>query len=379
MSNRETVRTTASEPNLRMGGILQRTCASCGQHTVAGGGCSECDMKKSLLQRNPSNSKVTNGVPPMVHEVLRSPGQPLDAATRAFMEPRFGHDFSGVRVHTDSRAVQSAQAVNALAYTMGRDIVFGDGLYRPRTSEGNKLLAHELAHVVQQNSSKVDNVQTAKISEPSDALEQEADHAAQSVLAGTPASVSPAAAGLVQRLGANPGCTPAQANLIHQAIFNARGWINKAIPALEGSPLSATALASLRRNFGPTYGVAANASLIHDRLVAARRAMGANSYSCATAPADAICAAGSCGWSGVGSHASTICSNNTLGAGNTWQFQAGCMLHEAFHATFSGMTATHDFYSGWHGQSGSTAGYPGAGIDPLLNADSYTTLVMELS
>src|SRR5947209_15066228 len=79
-------------------------------------------------------------------------GQPLDAGTRAFMESRFGHDFSRVRVHTDSRAAESAQAINALAYTVGRNVVFGRGQYAPGTSEGSKLLAHELTHVVQTSS-----------------------------------------------------------------------------------------------------------------------------------------------------------------------------------------------------------------------------------
>jgi hypothetical protein len=89
-------------------------------------------------------------VPLIVHDVLRSPGQPLDAATRAFFEPRFGRDFSQVRVHTDAPAAESAQAVNALAYTMGRDIVFGAGEYALGTTAGQWLLAHELAHTVQQ-------------------------------------------------------------------------------------------------------------------------------------------------------------------------------------------------------------------------------------
>src|SRR5207245_97025 len=88
--------------------------------------------------------------PPIVHEVLRAPGQPLDAATRAVMEPRFGHDFSRVRVHSDARAAQSARAVNALAYTVGRDVVFGANQYTSDTQLGQRLLAHELTHVVQQ-------------------------------------------------------------------------------------------------------------------------------------------------------------------------------------------------------------------------------------
>ena len=89
--------------------------------------------------------------PPMVHQVLRSSGQPLDAATRAFMEPRFGQDFSGVRVHSGEAAEQSARDVNARAYTVGDNIVFGAGGYAPATLEGSRLIAHELTHVVQQS------------------------------------------------------------------------------------------------------------------------------------------------------------------------------------------------------------------------------------
>src|SRR5205085_6372561 len=96
------------------------------------------------------NQSGSSTVPPIVHDVLRSPGQPLDTGTRAFMEPRFGHDFSQVRVHTDTQAAESARAVNALAYTVGRDVVFGAGQHSPETSGGKRLLAHELTHVVQQ-------------------------------------------------------------------------------------------------------------------------------------------------------------------------------------------------------------------------------------
>jgi hypothetical protein len=90
-------------------------------------------------------------VPPIVHDVLNSSGgQPLDTTTRAFMEPRFSHDFSGVRVHTDAKAAESAREVNALAYTVGQDVVFGAGQYVPHSSTGQTLLVHELAHAIQQ-------------------------------------------------------------------------------------------------------------------------------------------------------------------------------------------------------------------------------------
>jgi len=94
-----------------------------------------------------------NAIPPIVHEVLRSTGQPLDSDTRAFMEPRFRHDFSRVRVHTDAKAATSARALKAQAYAMGESVVFGAGKYVPHETTGNELLAHELEHIVQQEAS----------------------------------------------------------------------------------------------------------------------------------------------------------------------------------------------------------------------------------
>ena len=89
-------------------------------------------------------------VPTIVHDIVRSPGEPLDPATRAFMEPRFSHDFSSVRVHSGAAAEQSAREVSAHAYTVGHDIVFGADRFATGTLEGRRLIAHELTHVVQQ-------------------------------------------------------------------------------------------------------------------------------------------------------------------------------------------------------------------------------------
>ncbi|MDR4484432.1 MAG: DUF4157 domain-containing protein [Nitrospirales bacterium] len=108
-------------------------------------------MQRTALSSNEGGSRGAGDVPPIVHDVLRSPGQPLDVPIRAFFEPHFGHDFSQVRVHTDARAVESARMVDALAYTVGRNVVFGAGQYVPGTNAGQKLLAHELTHVVQQS------------------------------------------------------------------------------------------------------------------------------------------------------------------------------------------------------------------------------------
>jgi hypothetical protein len=103
------------------------------------------------LQRASSGDFGHAEAPPIVHEVLRSSGQPLDEATRAYFEPRFGVSLSDVRVHTDKSAEQSAGQLGANAYTVGHDVVFGEGRFAPSASEGRRLIAHELAHVVQQN------------------------------------------------------------------------------------------------------------------------------------------------------------------------------------------------------------------------------------
>jgi outer membrane protein OmpA-like peptidoglycan-associated protein len=102
------------------------------------------------VQRKATGESGPATAPPAVNEALGSSGQPLDPATRAFLEPRFGRNFEDVRVHTGERAAEAANSVGALAFTVGRDVVFGDGQYAPGTTEGRQLLSHELTHVVQQ-------------------------------------------------------------------------------------------------------------------------------------------------------------------------------------------------------------------------------------
>lgn len=118
--------------------------------------CAECEEEEEgSLQRSAETGRAVESAPRIVHETLGSPGAPLDGATREFMESRFGRGFGDVRVHTDGRAAESARAVNALAYTVGRDIVFRESQYAPATGAGRRLLAHELAHVTQQESGQV--------------------------------------------------------------------------------------------------------------------------------------------------------------------------------------------------------------------------------
>lgn len=171
--------------------LLQRKCA-CGSHTPDGGECVECSKKKLGLQRKlsvgassdlfeleadrvaeqvmsvsvlpigmrapPRILHMTSGVdshadaaPPSVDLALASSGSSLDPALRQDMEQRFGHDFSRVRVHTGSNAEQSARDINARAFTIGHDIVFGAGQYSPGSHAGKRLLSHELVHIVQQS------------------------------------------------------------------------------------------------------------------------------------------------------------------------------------------------------------------------------------
>jgi hypothetical protein len=169
-------------------GLLQRKCA-CGGMPRMTGECGECQKKSSSLQRatlHPSSfSPHPSEVPSIVHDVLRSPGRSLDAATRDFFEGRFGHDFSQVRVHTDARAAESARAVNALAYTVGRDVVFGAGQYAPESSEGRRLLAHELVHVEQQGGGRWGPGSTLELGATGNASEQQAAAATTAVAEGS--------------------------------------------------------------------------------------------------------------------------------------------------------------------------------------------------
>jgi hypothetical protein len=142
--------------------------------------------RSGLLQRKSSQaaapSQSSTEAPSIVNDVLRSPGQPLDGASRAFMEPRFGYDFSRVRVHADSRATKSAEAVNAQAYTVGSNIVFGPNQGGSGNSAHQRLLAHELAHVVQQDGRRSGG--SLQVAPANDSAEVAADRVADQVLSG---------------------------------------------------------------------------------------------------------------------------------------------------------------------------------------------------
>ncbi|UUY07427.1 DUF4157 domain-containing protein [Pseudomonas sp. J452] len=172
--------------------LLQRKCSCGGQASGLTGECTECAQRlqrklaigpaddqyereadriaEQVVGGSPGNAPTVHpatatplrrksddggaggaAVPPVVNQALRSPGEPLGNDARAFFEPRLGHDFAKVRVHTDGTAAASARAVQARAYTVGQDLVFAAGQYAPHSQEGKRLLAHELTHVTQQS------------------------------------------------------------------------------------------------------------------------------------------------------------------------------------------------------------------------------------
>jgi len=179
-----------AKPSPDKAGIVHRACA-CGRRHTGIGPCTECQKKR--VARLPCDARRVrkNGpVPPLVREVLRTPGVPLSAPVRATFDPRFGRDFSQVRVHTDARAAAAAAAIEARAFTVGRHIVFGAGEFAPDRPEGTHLLAHELTHVVQQDQTSSLVPEDLELAPSSDPAEQEAVAVADRFMHGAAATLS---------------------------------------------------------------------------------------------------------------------------------------------------------------------------------------------
>ncbi|HYH84994.1 MAG TPA: DUF4157 domain-containing protein [Pyrinomonadaceae bacterium] len=212
----------AAQASAPRAGILQRKCA-CGTHTIAGGECDSCASKRTgSVQRFGGGSLRDREAPPVVHEVLNSPGQSLDAATRALMETRFGHDFSRVRVHTDSRASESARAVGATAYAVGHDLVFSSGQYAPSSADGRRLLAHELAHTIQQGGDARGAQGKLEVSDAADASELEADRASEAVVRGERFSPTPGLFHGIARKGATVSTAAAADRVVRISIAGSK-------------------------------------------------------------------------------------------------------------------------------------------------------------
>jgi hypothetical protein len=326
---------------------LQRKC-SCGGS--ASGTCEECKKKK--LQRSAAVAASSEFAPPIVHDVLRSSGQPLDSATRSFFEPRLGMDLSSVRTHTDSRADQSAQAVNALAYTSGRDIVFREGAYSPSTVSGGRLLAHELAHVAQQSGT----TPTLR--------REEKDDAGQ---------------GPKRGISVRTDCNEDQARMIAQAIVNARGMLRAAREwFISGDPNDPRLKALLRSHFGSASDQTRSA--VHSKLTTVSNILevagdGRVLFNCVEASdpeclkhaksTDAYVTPGQ----GYRIHLCPRYFSSDVGSDDrTW-----VMIHETCHVA----GALGDRYIDVFGptESGICFGPDMFRDDPLNNADSYTSFV----
>jgi hypothetical protein len=154
---------------------LWRKCAACEEEH----GQMRMKAARSVDLRHPQ-------APPSVHHVLRAPGERLDRSTRNFFEPRLGINLGEVSIHRDAQAVRSAAEVDALAYTVGRHVVFGSGQYAPHTGAGRRLLAHELAHVAQQDAVGSSRGLGHSVSMASPESEMEADRVADAVHTGVP-------------------------------------------------------------------------------------------------------------------------------------------------------------------------------------------------
>ncbi len=201
LGNRAVQRLVAGLP------VIQRKC-SCN------GSCGSCkeeeELQRAGIQRKAAGQ--FDGIADSVQDITRytGDGQPLDTSTRTFMESRFGQDFSGVHIHTDREANRWARDLNAHAFTTGQDVFFAPHKYAPSTIEGQKLLAHELTHVVQQRNSAL--LQRVAVGEAGDVFEQEADTVAEAIVRGKPVQVTRAASVVLVQRQACAHDRPATAN-----------------------------------------------------------------------------------------------------------------------------------------------------------------------
>ncbi len=217
---------------------IQRACA-CGGSCAKWSGDEE-PGPASTIQRYASGTGERSEAPPIVSEVLGSAGRPLDRSTSSYMESRFGYDFSKVRVHTDSRAAASAEAIDSRAYTVGTNVVFAKGQFNPASSDGRRLLAHELTHVVQQ----------AQGSGPPH-FEPSSPHSAM--------NIGKASQGLVQRDKPDPqpfvGCTEDNTmvdkpvNQLGLAVKFAADLVDSALAAIERNDSSTNYKVALAKHF----------------------------------------------------------------------------------------------------------------------------------
>lgn len=325
--------------------VIQRK-AAC----ACGGGCPRCRGREGT-----KGTKETQGTEEVRDSSLSGdigPGRPLDAATRNFFEPRFGADFSRVRVHADARAADSARAADALAYTVGHDIVFGAGQYAPQTAAGKKLLAHELTHAVQQGA--------GPSAFPFVQRQPQQGTGATTQPASQPTTQPAAAAGW-------QGCPADQIDGLNSDLADAVAWVDEAVTDLQRTPLSDHTRGALGRYLStePTDITSTILPALQHILTELRG--GPGNFQCQTqAQCDAAHPPGYAAWS---TYPITLCDNYftwtaVLMGGSS--VRSGLLIHECAH------------HAGLHGDTYEfTWPFPGlSAAERLQNADSLVAFVL---
>ncbi|MGL4611889.1 MAG: eCIS core domain-containing protein [Trueperaceae bacterium] len=364
--------------------MLQRKCA-CGGTLGLTGECENCRKKRETreqsLQRAAVDSSPVGDVPPIVHDVLQSPGQPLDKETRAFMEPRFGHDFSQVRIHADAKAAESARAVKARAYTAGHHIAFAGREYQPTTRLGQQLLAHELTHVVQQQQ----GLAKAGIDSPYSSAEREADnnarllHSSAHLQFTRPPSVlarqADSTTTTVQEPTGPNDCRLEQHHAIEPAVHESLNWLQQAVSKLDAfittpnQASNADARNALQRHFhtvDPTI-----ARQVRDRLETIRTDMTSRNPFTVECHTDTDSTCSTSGAYVPGDNRSMIVFCPTFFSSSiSWRVET--LIHEMAHTLLGGPHITDRGY-------GSDRVLPYLSTaEALTNAESFAFLAQEL-
>jgi len=330
----------------------------------------------STLSRKPAagESRSENN---LAHSDL-SPGmgQPLPESERAFFEPRFGRDFSGVRVHTGGHAAELAQSVSARAYTLGNDVVFGAGEWSPGTTAGRTLLAHELAHVTQQADGAPSMIRRALVLEeepppPVDDLEHVAPTGDPIQLdePNKAPSCDEVCGNSPEKCVQEPSevCSDAMSKKVMTAWKTAAQQIAMATDALAEDPLSATTLASLKANFNWSPGNSPSdlVSKVSTNLSTAATKMSDNlCLKCLKECPEGARAqiARARGVNCLGSNCFRICPNFT-------EDDTHVLIHELFHRVVS---SVEDLYRG-------QSGYPPPPSTALKMPDCYASLIADVA
>jgi uncharacterized protein DUF4157 len=309
--------------------------------------CNACEDEERMLHRQ-ENGPGLDAAPPIVGEVLRSPGKPLDAATRAFMEPRFGRGFGNVRVHTDAHAARSADAVQARAFAVGDHVVFAANQYTPDSESGRRLLAHELAHVAQQGAE--------------DGMPQ------------------------LQRW-AIAKCLPSEEEEVVSAITRAYADLTAVLPRLKTRPVPDRVKDALWLAFRD--GTDPTADLVADNVARLQSQITGTRFFCADATSDDGCKRGDYANATTGNPQgyTTVCRPQFFASDMSPQARSQTVIHEAAHMYLS--MKDRGYFASKGNLCAETA-HPAAPFDPqhkdsgtagdnpairLENADSYGCLV----